>query len=88
MNFHEASAHWAALSLEDRTALIRQVNGDIAMAGHAWAGLPPEAHTALIAVMAPPAEPEAEPDEPAEADTAEADTEHETTPRPGRKRKS
>ena len=53
MDFNTARERWAAMSLAERQALIEKVKGEVALAGHDWAGLPPQAHAAIIAVLKP-----------------------------------
>ena len=52
-DFLQARDMWAALSIPERKKLIERVHGDAAMADHDWAGLPPQAHSAIIATMQP-----------------------------------
>jgi hypothetical protein len=44
---------WAGMTRAQRLALIEKVHGDAAAAALDWAGLPPQAQTAIIATMAP-----------------------------------
>ena len=53
MDFNQARERWAAMSLADRQALIEKVKGEVVLAGHDWAGLPPQAHSAIMAVLQP-----------------------------------
>jgi hypothetical protein len=76
ISLHEAREQWAKMDQTARRELIEKVRGDVKYAiGHDWAGLPPEAHSALLAVM----QPETPPAEPAETTT-------EDTGRRGRRR--
>jgi predicted Fe-S protein YdhL (DUF1289 family) len=53
MSFVEAREKWAAMSQNERKELIEKVRGDIAEAVNDWAALPPQAHTAIMAVLFP-----------------------------------
>ena len=53
MDLTTARERWAAMSLAERQALIEKVKGELALAGHDWAGLPPQAHSAIMAAIAP-----------------------------------
>ena len=55
MSFVEARDKWAAMTKQERLDLIKQVHGDEAEAVNDWAGLPPQAQSAIIATLYPPA---------------------------------
>jgi len=60
MSFVEARDKWAAMSQQERKDLIEKVRGDVAEAVNDWAGLPPQAHSAIMAVLFPAGEDENE----------------------------
>ena len=71
ISFIEAREKWAKMSTEERKALIEKLHGDVKYAtGHDWAGLPPEAHSAICETL--------EPDAPAAAPETEAADESES----------
>jgi hypothetical protein len=54
MSFVEAREKWAAMSKQDRVALIEKLHGDVAAAADDWAALPPQAQSAIMATWFPP----------------------------------
>jgi hypothetical protein len=63
MSFIEAREKWMAMSRAERIELIKRVHGDEAEAVNDWAGLPPQAQTAIIATLFPPGAGAAEDDD-------------------------
>ena len=78
ISFYEAREQWAKMSTEERKALIEKLRGDAKYAsGHDWAGLPPEARTAIMETLEPETAPAAE-------ETTEADDSSHSSRRRGR----